>query len=431
MRGWVPLLASIAIASAAAGCTILQVSEQRASLEALSRIRGSVSSEKPTGSPIVVVLLQSPDSQEGAPRVYDHYRLERPGRFAFVTSAGSFRLSAFEDLNANLVYDPGEPVLAGQPFFRVESGESLDDLELLIPADQSLDQRFDIAAMEARTPRDQQHFSLGRFTVKGEIAKLDDPRFGPESGPMGMWRFADFMFERGPGVYFLEAYDPKKIPVLFVHGISGYPQEFSSLIEKLDRSRFQPWFYFYPSGIQLDAISNHLNGIVQELHQRHGFDELAVVAHSMGGLVSRSFALKYWEQTGLRQVRALVTISTPWGGSSSTDILSEAPEDLVVYSWLDMAPDSEFLKSLYSQPPEYLRARSLPEHTHFHMIFGYRRDESSFGPSADGVVTVKSEARLEAVEAARSVLPLDYGHVEILHSGEAINHVNSILGAAF
>jgi hypothetical protein len=65
------------------------------------------------------------------------------------------------------------------------------------------------------------------------------------------------------------------------------------------------------------------------------------------------------------------------------------------------------------------------------MIFGYRRKEGSKGPSSDGTITLASEARLEAIEAARSLLPLDYDHVGILASEEAATRVDAILRDAF
>ena len=281
--------------------------------------------------------------------------LQRAGTFAFAVAPGTYRLAAFADRQDNLIYDPGEPALAGQAPFEISAGETRDDIELVIPHDASFDQSIDIRAVQARTPNDQESFSLGRFTVRGEVVDLNDPKFGEANGSMGMWRFVDFIFEVGPGVYFLEKYDPKKIPVLYVHGISGYPQQFTDLIAALDREHFQPWFYFYPSGFHLDGIAAHLSSVIGELQARLGFDELAVVAHSMGGLVSRSFILKHYEQTGREDTRLFVAISSPWGGSEGAENIGRAPNGIVVFSWLDMNPSSDFLKGLF-----HLAAR-LPE----------------------------------------------------------------------
>jgi pimeloyl-ACP methyl ester carboxylesterase len=219
--------------------------------------------------------------------------------------------------------------------------------------------------------------------------------------------------------------------VLYVHGISGYPQQFTDLIASLDREHFQPWFYFYPSGFRLDGIGAHLSSVIGELQARLGFDELAVVAHSMGGLVSRSFILKHYEQTGRKDTRLFVAISSPWGGSEGAEKIGRAPNGMVVFSWLDMNPSSDFLKGLFHLAPDYQRARPLPDHTAFHMIFGFNRRSRSWGPSGDRVLSVASMARPEAVEAARSVLPLDSTHTGILQSEAAIARVNTLLAEVF
>lgn len=96
-----------------------------------------------------------------------------------------------------------------------------------------------------------------------------------------------------------------------------------------------------------------------------------------------------------------------------------------------MRPGSDFLEQLFYEPGLPLRARPLPPRTHFHMILGFRRPERSSGPSSDGVVSVRSQARREAIEAARSILPLDYDHAEILHSDEVERRLGTLLEERF
>ena len=422
----------------APGCALLGVRKQRAAVEQFARIRGTVRVEPPEDSVLVVVLVRPlPDPAPGDPSaptipdIIDHYVLERPGAFAFAVAPGTYRLAAFADRQHNLVYDPGEPALIGQVSFQVAAGDMRDGFELVIPPDATLDQTLDIRALQARTPRDQENFSLGRFSVRGEVVDLADSKFGEANGSMGMWRFVDFIFEVGPGVYFLEEYDPEKTPVLFVHGISGYPQQFEELIAGLDREHFQPWFYFYPSGFRLDGIAGHLSSLVGELQTRLGFDEFAVVAHSMGGLVSRAFIQKHYEQTGRDDIPLFVAISSPWGGSEGAENIGRAPKGIVVLSWLDMNPSSDFLRGLFHRPPDYAQPRPLPDDTAFHMIFGFNRRSRSWGPSGDRVLSIRSMARPEAVQAARSILPLDSTHVGILKSETAIERVNDLLAEVF
>jgi pimeloyl-ACP methyl ester carboxylesterase len=202
----------------------------------------------------------------------------------------------------------------------------------------------------------------------------------------------DFLNEGLAGIYFLAPYDAERVPVLFVHGIGGTPQDLLPLIDTLDRERFQPWLYFYPSGFALDRIANHLATLLARLEAQHGFDELAIVAHSMGGLVSRGAILKYANEMGRDDVRALVTLATPWGGAGAAQNAASAPVELPP-SFQDMAPASGYLRWLFYA--EDGTRRSLPEEVDVHLIlaFGMRSRSST---ANDGTVSVASQARLEA-----------------------------------
>jgi hypothetical protein len=134
---------------------------------------------------------------------------------------------------------------------------------------------------------------------------------------------------------------------------------------------------------------------------------------------------------GRREIELFVSISTPWGGSEAALGVGNMPERLTVFSWLDMHPHSDFLAQLFYEPPAPLRPRPLPRQTHFHLVFGFRRNERSSGPSSDGVVSIRSQARREAVEAARSILPLDDDHTTILHSDALGRRLDALLAERF
>lgn len=147
-------------------------------------------------------------------------------------------------------------------------------------------------------------------------------------------------------LYFLEPYSADKIPVLFVHGINDTPRTFSYLIENLDHAYFQPWVVYYPSGAYLDNIAGALDQMLQRLHAEYKFEKLAVVAHSMGGLVSRSFIFKHVENTRSYTIPLFVSIATPWDGHAAAKLGADyAPTP--VYSWIDMNPGSRFLTRLF------------------------------------------------------------------------------------
>jgi pimeloyl-ACP methyl ester carboxylesterase len=96
-----------------------------------------------------------------------------------------------------------------------------------------------------------------------------------------------------------------------VHGIGGSPANFRTLIERLDRRRFQPWVYYYPSGASLAAVAGHLTQTMRKLELQYGFGSFLVVAHSMGGLVSRGFLQRCRAGGGKVAMPLFVSIATP------------------------------------------------------------------------------------------------------------------------
>jgi pimeloyl-ACP methyl ester carboxylesterase len=373
---------------------------------------------------------------DGQPHVaVDTFVREQAGGYAFPVAPGRYLVGAYEDANQNGLLDPGERAREPwvDPVLEVGPGATATRDILLTKGATTppeLTESLDVFDLVARTPREQQHFSLWAWTVQGALCEeLADPRFGAESGRRGLWEVVDFLNEGLAGIYFLEPFDRARVPVLFVHGISGYPQEFTTLMGSLDRKRFQPWFYFYPSGFSLDGISSHLSVLLERLSVERDLDELAIVAHSMGGLVARAALLELWQETGRDNTHLFVTISTPWGGSESAESAESAPVALPL-SFSDMDPKSEYLRLLFYEDEARSRIRRLPPSTEFHMLFGYRMSGRSKRAN-DGSVSVKSQARLEAQEQAASVRALNYRHVTILRSPEVVARLNLLLAERF
>ena len=183
----------------------------------------------------------------------------------------------------------------------------------------------------------------------------------------GIWQPMAFLSEGLAGVYFLAPYDPARIPVLFVHGLGGSPQQLLPLARSLDRERFQAWFYFYPSGYSLDGISDHLASVLARLEVTHGFEELAIVAHSMGGLVSRGAILRHPMEDEDR-IRLFITLATPWGGGAAPRA-AVLPTTLPP-SFADMNSSSDYLRWLFYADDG--RARGWPDQASFHLLIGYR-----------------------------------------------------------
>jgi pimeloyl-ACP methyl ester carboxylesterase len=434
-RGAIAALAATALLGA--GCAKLALDltygDQFREAEALAELSGEVSTAEPGAGPVVVVLLRE---QDGELQAFSYQVLESSGRWKFFVIPGTYAVGAFLDLDSDLVYQPGEPVHAPRDgeSFELAEGEHLENLAIAIPASSiaGAGRPVDIAAEQVPPPELPGLESLERHTVRGERASLDDPRFDPENAKKGLHKPLDFIRDPGLGVYFLEPYDPRRSPVLFVHGISGSPRQFSFLIEWLDRRRFQPWVYQYPSGLELDLLGEHLGRVVTELRVRHGFRHLRVVAHSMGGLVARSFIQQHHAASGRDTVDLLVSISTPWGGAEWASFARLGAEHglAVLPAWVDIAPDSDFLNGLFFQGPKGDgERRRLPEHVSYHLFFGYRG--SALDPASDGVIPLRSQLRREArEEAGGRAYPFDSSHTGILENPDTSARLNAILARA-
>jgi pimeloyl-ACP methyl ester carboxylesterase len=411
-----------ATAIALAGCaTLLAVKGQHERADRNCIISGTVGTAYESRDPIVVGLLAR--SASGDFVLVDHFAADRPGPFVFGVEAGTYWLAAFEDANRDARYDD-EPAL--RPDFDhpvvCTAGEQRHDIDLRIVRDGRFARgAFSLADLTTRSPGDQQRVSAFALSVAGEVTSLDDRRFDREIASKGMWQPYDFLLEGRPGIYCLQPYDPKKIPVLFVHGVAGTPREFRELVESLDHVHFQPWVFYYGSGARLEMVSTLLMQLFVRLRQWHHVDRVAVVAHSMGGLVSRDFLLRDWDANATEVVKTYVTISSPFGGMpSAAKGIERSP--VVLRNWYGLDPNGAFLTELFWKGKE---RRRLPAHIAYHMLFGFRGG----GPdgSGDGVVPLASQLRPEIQEEARTMRGYDENHTSILRSAAVAARLNDIL----
>jgi pimeloyl-ACP methyl ester carboxylesterase len=127
---------------------------------------------------------------------------------------------------------------------------------------------------------------------------LDSPEFRKRNrATEGLLNPNDSQDKRG--LYMLEPYDPNRIPVLMVHGLWSSPMTWMDMFNDLRsfpeiRERYQFWFYLYPSGQPFWSSATQLrNDLVamrdafDKTRSDKAMDEMVLVGHSMGGLVSR------------------------------------------------------------------------------------------------------------------------------------------------
>lgn len=193
-------------------------------------------------------------------------------------------------------------------------------------------------------------------------------------------------------------FDPTARPVVLVHGIKGHPGELRPLAEHLLLSprRLQPYAFVYDDlGRWLDRSGDDLARGLAELACHHPRPALALVAHSMGGIVARcalnSMTDPTWLPAPRRKGRGprldaacvadfaaidLLAVDTPWSGFASPRIDLRALW-IRERSWVDMVAGSDVLT--------HLGAPALPAHVAIHHV---EADQLAAGARPDRIRTL-------------------------------------------
>ena len=264
-------------------CSILGLRKQVQQLEAHGAITVRVSPlpKGPAPTYALAWIVENGVRTESA-----GFQTVRPdGLAAFTLLADrTYHVGAFTDENGNRAYDAGEPLAVLkdlQPRLLDQPDVKPKLWELNLKRDHGLPPGTVIAV-----PKEDKKLGGALNIAVGEVASLDDPRFAAQDGSEGLWRPLEFLTGNTVGIFFTEPYDPARIPVVFVYGIGGSPQDLRWLMEHFDRKRYQCWFYQYPSGMRLERVATTLAAGLNLLKHEHRFDRCYLVAHSMGGLVS-------------------------------------------------------------------------------------------------------------------------------------------------
>lgn len=391
----------VAITATLAACTLARVGEQAREYAHASVLVGRVETGGQRDGPIVVGAYR----REGDRWVLAHQtRLHEHGGFELIVPRGDYTLFAHADRNGNGLFDAGEPAA------RHAGGRSV------VASGAGLIAGLDMVLGDGTTEVPRLQPAPATSTQAGSLLDLDAADASAEAGRHGYWQPMDFFRRRGGNVHFLEPYDPARTPVLFVHGAVGSPQDWRHQIERLDRSRYQAWVFFYPSGAAVESMSHLLYWKLSNLQLRYRYERLVIVAHSMGGLVVRRLLLD--SGTSLPQVTLFVTLSTPWAGDAAAE-RGVKMSPAVVPSWRDMQPDGPFLRSLFD--------RRLPPHVEYDLLFGHRGTPGLWRPNNDGTVTLASQLRRAAQEEARAVYGFDEDHSSILVSPQVTAQLHGLL----
>jgi pimeloyl-ACP methyl ester carboxylesterase len=400
------LLALVCLATA--GCALVKVKkDHKLSLES-TVIVGHVLGEFDDQGPIIVAACATDQAHTMA----TYTVLHGAGEYELAVLHGSYFVFAFQDRNSNLIYNVGEP--AGQhgdpkPVHTPKVGV-IFDINVEIPKGGrkiTIPHGTEIAAVKPKKLCSRQ---------AGALVDLNDERFCAKNGIKGFWQPGSFFNELGGNIFFLEAYDPDKIPILFIHGATGTPSGWQYFVDHIDRARYQPWFFYYPTGQRINSMAYLLLWKLTNLQTKYQFKQMHMVAHSMGGLVARSFLVNYGNQ--FPYVNLLISLATPWGGDHMAELgVKQSPA--VIPIWIDMQPEGNFIKSLYQ--------KKLPETVSFYMFSGHKGSRNPFRSNNDGTIALSSLMDYRSQSEAKMNFVFNEDHASIIHSKEVVDRLNSIL----
>lgn len=252
------------------------------------------------------------------------------------------------------------------------------------------------------------------------VPSLDDPLFDPKLAETGMYDPAKFLAKTQGVLYGLQPFEPGRTVVLFVHGIEGSPRDFKLLARDLDRRRYHPWFYYYPSGLPLDMSGLVLAALLAEADHSPelGARSVVLVAHSMGGLVARRAINEVCAEGCPANLKGYVSFSSPYGGNDAAVSGTKAPE--AVPAWKDVATGSDFIQRLH--------AAHFPGSLPFHLFFAWGKAGSTGpGVAGDGTIALHSQLDPRVQPLARRMYGYEESHVGILANDAARRQFVAVL----
>lgn len=327
---------------------------------------------------------------------------------------GVYRLLVLEDRNDDNIYNETE--IIGQR--EIDLSPRLHPGKVVGNVDINLRDDFKPPPVKlGLSVRDSGTLRQSLFFPKGSIRSMEDPIFSEKMATLGLYDPAVFIENAPMMFYALEEDAFQKVPVVFVHGIGGTVREFQSVIDRLDRTKYKPWFFYYASGTDLNKLSRMFYDIFLSGNAvKRSLSGMVIVAHSMGGLVVREAMNRYQGNEHETNVRLFISIASPFGGmSSARSGVEKAP--MVIPSWRNLVPGGPFINNLLRKP--------IPGSIEHHLVYAYLNSGDS--SDSDGVVTVSSQLRPSGSSALSGQYGFKSSHTGILRDSVALDAIVDLI----
>lgn len=261
------------------------------------------------------------------------------------------------------------------------------------------------------------------------------------------------------GLYMLEPYRPDQIPVVMIHGLYAYPATWMPMFNDLRgdpaiRSKYQFWFFHYPTGLPVLYSAALLRDDLLEIRDRYdpegknpNFNKMVLLGHSLGGLLVKPIVqdsgTTYWDEVFIKPpgqlslgpensefvqniliferlpfVRKVIFLGVPHLGTDMADSLAgrigssfitfptqmeKLRKELRAEDMTEDATDlmrrfHDGIMQMSPQSPliETLASVRMDNSATYHSIIGTEKGKTGPG-SSDGVVTYESAHLAEAV----------------------------------
>ncbi len=232
---------------------------------------------------------------------------------------------------------------------------------------------------------------------------------------------------------------PSSKILLLVHGWTARPKVWTEFIEKIQQETDLPYTEIWTFGYNSSwGIQQNAEILAQNIVSFSNAAKIDIVAHSMGGLVSRSMIEQYG---GADFIRKLITIGTPHKGSPlavSRYLLGEIvktsgnDEDYILYNhvsqgFMDLNTNSSFIKQMEkmeSPPLPYYAIAATNEPSLWQQVSGLILS----GPD-DGIVAVSSALGVPGAvtPGQNTLIPVALAHMKMTKDDPIYGQVLSFL----